>query len=140
MLVEELKSHLLIIDERLGTRIAKSRGILTIGLLGILVKAKVDGHVNEIRPLLDQLQSIGFWIRNELKERILASVRKSTKNLCAFAALRETYQSKRMAFTGLILVMIHEGISIKRVQITMILTLASRNLPQTQAIGTLLMK
>ncbi|MEL6194446.1 MAG: DUF3368 domain-containing protein, partial [Bacteroidota bacterium] len=74
VLVEELEAHLLIIDERLGTRIAKNRGILTIGLLGILVKAKVDGHLKEIRPLLDQLQSIGFWIRNELKERILASV------------------------------------------------------------------
>ena len=43
--------HLLIIDERLGRRHAQRLGIKITGTLGILMRAKSEGHIPLVRPL-----------------------------------------------------------------------------------------
>jgi predicted nucleic acid-binding protein len=35
-------------------------GLKVTGTLGVLVRAKTDGHVPMVRPLLDQLAELGF--------------------------------------------------------------------------------
>ena len=40
VLAKELHADFLLMDERLGTSTAESMGISTIGLLGVLIKAK----------------------------------------------------------------------------------------------------
>lgn len=73
-LAEELNAQLLIIDERLGTQIAKDRGLDTIGLLGLLIKAKEKSIVANIKPILEELENVGFWMGKSLKTRILEIV------------------------------------------------------------------
>ena len=63
------------IDERLGTKFAKNEGLKTIGLLGVLVEAKNQSIISEIRPILLQLEANGFYLGNQLKSRVLAQVR-----------------------------------------------------------------
>ncbi len=73
-LAEELNAQLLIIDERLGTNIAKERGLNTIGLLGLLIKAKDKSIIDAIKPILEELENVGFWMGKRLKARVLEIV------------------------------------------------------------------
>ncbi len=68
----EINCDLLLMDERIGTKIARSEGLRTVGLVGLLIKAKHDGFVPDVRSLLDQLRSkAGFWIGEALEKRVL---------------------------------------------------------------------
>ncbi|MCA9963612.1 MAG: DUF3368 domain-containing protein [Anaerolineales bacterium] len=68
----ELDADLLLIDERLGRMTAKYFDLEIIGLLGILVQAKQEGLVDQIKPLLDQLRfEIGFRISKQLYQEVL---------------------------------------------------------------------
>lgn len=55
VLAIELKADRLLIDERIGRKIAKRYGLNITGLLGILVAAKQNSLIPEIKPLLNQL-------------------------------------------------------------------------------------
>jgi predicted nucleic acid-binding protein len=51
---------------------AKKLGLLPIGVLGILVRAKQRGLLAEVQPLLDRLRSeLGFFISDRLRAEIL---------------------------------------------------------------------
>ena len=66
---------LLLIDERKGRRRASRLDVSRLGLLGVLVKAKREGHLPAVRPLLRALrEEAGFWISEALYQRILESV------------------------------------------------------------------
>lgn len=72
VLAKELGSSLLLLDERRGTQIARSEGLTTIGLLGVLSKAKSKGLIEKVKPLLDNLeQRAGFWIGQNLRSNFL---------------------------------------------------------------------
>jgi predicted nucleic acid-binding protein len=65
----------LLIDERDGRQAASRVGVSRLGLLGVLVQAKREGHVTAVRPLLQSLrEDAGFWISDSLHNRILESV------------------------------------------------------------------
>ena len=50
-------------------------GIKTIGLIGVLVKAKRENHVEKLKPILDELRvTARFRISEELFNEILKSV------------------------------------------------------------------
>ena len=75
----ELEANLLLIDERKGRTLAERLGIRHIGLLGVLVNAKRDGLISEVRPIMDLLMTkAGFWIRTELYHHILKTVGEET--------------------------------------------------------------
>jgi uncharacterized protein len=68
----ELDADLLLIDERLGRMTAKYFDIEIIGLLGILIQAKQEGLIEQIKPLVDQLRfEIGFHISSQLYQEVL---------------------------------------------------------------------
>ena len=72
VLAVELNADLLLIDERKGRAIAHRLGINHIGLLGILVKAKHDGLISAVGPVMDSLMTkAGFWLSDELYKHIL---------------------------------------------------------------------
>ena len=75
VLAKELKVKLLIMDERKGRNEAEKQGLEIIGLLGVLVRGKQEGHLDTLRPILDILtEDIGFRVSKKLYDLILKSV------------------------------------------------------------------
>ncbi len=75
MLSAELATDLLLIDERLGWSVAQRKGIRTVGLLGCLVKAKEQGIIQQIKPVIEELRAkAGFWVGDKLVARVLKMV------------------------------------------------------------------
>ena len=75
-LASELNADLLLLDERKGRIVASRLGIRFIGILGVLVEAKRKGLVPAVKPIVDDLISkAGFWISQQLYDRMLQSVR-----------------------------------------------------------------
>lgn len=68
VLALETKADAILIDERAGRRKATQLGLTAIGTVGILVQAKAEGLLDEVRPCLDRLE-------NELKFFISAKLR-----------------------------------------------------------------
>lgn len=63
---------LLLIDEAQGRALAVELGLTTIGVLGILLEAKMRRLIPLLAPLLDQLANdAGFWIAPEVRSRVL---------------------------------------------------------------------
>jgi uncharacterized protein len=71
-LARERAADLVILDERLARRHAQRLGLKVTGTLGVLLHAKNRGHVEAIRPLLDQLRAGGIRLSDELVDRTLA--------------------------------------------------------------------
>jgi len=59
-------------DERHGRETAWHFDIPHLGLIGVLIDAKANRHIEAIRPHLDALQQeAGFWISDDLYRRVL---------------------------------------------------------------------
>jgi len=68
----ELKSELLLMDERIGREVAQHLGLRSVGLIGVIVEAKHKGMLSSIKPHLDALRDIaGFRISSALYARVL---------------------------------------------------------------------
>lgn len=74
VLATELNADLIILDEKLGRFHAKHADLKVAGTIGILIKAKSDGLIEELKPLLDELTDKGVWISEKLKSEILKKV------------------------------------------------------------------
>ena len=57
-------------DPVIGHEFARIQGLRVTGTAGVLLKAK-EGHISEVKPLLDKLISQGFRLADEVKNRIL---------------------------------------------------------------------
>lgn len=72
ILAEELQAGLILIDEAQGRRVARERGLIVRGLLGILLEAKQRRRIRAVRPMIDTLREIhGFRISDELYRSVL---------------------------------------------------------------------
>lgn len=68
----ELHADALLIDEKEGRRVAQGMGIVVTGLLGILLIAKENSVIHEIKPILDKLIfELGFRINPKLYRKVL---------------------------------------------------------------------
>lgn len=71
----ENKDSILLIDETEARKIAKLYKIKTIGVIGILIKAKTKGKINSLKEELNILKNnCGFWISDELYNKAVKSV------------------------------------------------------------------
>jgi predicted nucleic acid-binding protein len=77
ILATEIEADLIIIDEKLGRFHAKHADLKITGTIGILIKAKKEGYLKEIKPLLDELTEKNVWINENLKQDILKRVNES---------------------------------------------------------------
>lgn len=75
ILTEELKAGTIIMDDKLGRRVAKLRDIKVVGTLRILVAAKEKGLITAVRPLIEKLKENGFWLSNNVYKAILREAR-----------------------------------------------------------------
>jgi uncharacterized protein len=77
-LAVELNADRLLIDERLGRTAAIGVGLKVTGVLGILVAAKQNKLIEDVKPLVDALiEEVGFWIDSQLYAEVLRSVGES---------------------------------------------------------------
>ncbi|MBC6476483.1 MAG: DUF3368 domain-containing protein [Hormoscilla sp. GM7CHS1pb] len=77
-LAVELKAERLLIDERLGRTAAMGVGLKVTGVLGILIAAKRNNLIQEVKPLLDDLiDRVGFWVDEQLYTEVLQAVGES---------------------------------------------------------------
>ena len=74
VLATEISSDLIIIDEKPGRFHAKHADLKVTGTIGVLIKAKTEGFINEIKPLLEELSDKKVWISEKLKYEILNKV------------------------------------------------------------------
>jgi len=65
------KDTLLVIDDLKGRRVAKKLGVKIIGTLGLLKVMKPKGLIKKIKPYLELLKIKGFYISEDLVERLL---------------------------------------------------------------------
>lgn len=70
-LAQEMGARLVVIDERLGRRHAQRLGLPVTGTLGLLLRAKQDGLVRAVRPLVETLQAGGIYLGARLVEEAL---------------------------------------------------------------------
>jgi predicted nucleic acid-binding protein len=75
VLAIERGADVLLIDERRGRRTATAAGLTVTGLLGVLVRAKRAGLIDQAKPVLDELIQVArFWIGPDLYAEVLAEL------------------------------------------------------------------
>lgn len=68
----ELRAEAILIDEAEGRAVARRQGLRTIGVLSVLVRAKAEGIISAVRPLIDRLQNeLDFRVSDSLRATIL---------------------------------------------------------------------
>jgi hypothetical protein len=65
-----MNADLLLMDELAGRRTAMSLGVRVMGTLGVLLRAKTQELIPAVGPLMDQLLATGFYVDEELAERV----------------------------------------------------------------------
>lgn len=71
ILAQEEKTDLVIIDDNAAKKTAKYLGLTVTGTLGVLLKAKQEGFVEKIRPLLSKMKRNGFYIDSRVEAMVL---------------------------------------------------------------------
>ena len=68
----QMKANRVLLDEREGRRVAKSLGLKVTGVLGILLQARREGHLQSLQEAMEELQEqAGFRIGQELFTHVL---------------------------------------------------------------------
>jgi predicted nucleic acid-binding protein len=66
-----------LLDDRLGRRIAVERGLPIVGSLGVLLRAKRAGLIPAIGPVVDLMIAQGRYISASLRSRVLRAARET---------------------------------------------------------------
>lgn len=67
----QVPDAVLILDERLGRFYAEGLKLTFTGTLGILLRAKIEGRIPQIAPVLDELDRLRFRLSNRTRAAIL---------------------------------------------------------------------
>ncbi len=72
-LAMDYADSVLIIDDLKARRVAEKFGLLVKGTIGVIVEAKLRGHISSIKPILEKINKTNFRItsavyQNALKE------------------------------------------------------------------------
>ena len=66
--------NLVIMDDRKGRRVTEQiYGLSVLGTVGILVRAKSAGLIESVRPYLRRLQESGYYLSDQLMEKVCQS-------------------------------------------------------------------
>jgi predicted nucleic acid-binding protein len=66
-----------LIDDLAGRRAARARGLRITGSLGVVLRAKQAGIVEEVGPLIDQFVAAGAWFSESLMDLVLRKAREA---------------------------------------------------------------
>lgn len=67
----QLGSALLILDEQPARRLAVALGLRVIGTVGLLLAGKDRGFLAKVRPELDRLRAVRFFMDQDLYDRVV---------------------------------------------------------------------
>ena len=67
----EQEDCLLIIDDLKGRKYAEQLGIKITGTLGLIIDAKLSGHITSVKPMLDKIKKTDFRLTEDLEKRTL---------------------------------------------------------------------
>ncbi|MFZ4694208.1 MAG: DUF3368 domain-containing protein [Verrucomicrobiia bacterium] len=72
ILAKELRADFVLMDEKIGRGVAAEEGLAVVGLLGVLVTAKAQGHIASVRQIIAQLDhEARFRVSTAVKQRAL---------------------------------------------------------------------
>lgn len=71
MLAQESGADLLILDDNAAKKTAKYLGLTVTGTLGVILRAKRDGIIDVVKPLIDSLVKDGLYVSNEVQNYVL---------------------------------------------------------------------
>lgn len=74
ILAKEINADLVIIDENIGYQFANNVGLTVIRTLSILLKAKEQGEIVAIKPLLDEMIAKGRWYSTTVYRSFLTRI------------------------------------------------------------------
>lgn len=73
-LAQTIKDSIVLLDDSQARRIAERFDVPRIGTLGILRRAKIKGLIDEIKPMIAQLQANHIYMSDNLIKAVLDSV------------------------------------------------------------------
>ncbi len=71
LLAECIGHRFLLMDERKGRQVAKSRGLKVVGIAGVLLAAKKKGLLDAVAPELEALCRAGYRLSGQLIDEVL---------------------------------------------------------------------
>lgn len=71
LLYQTLNADYLLIDEKKGRAICQQLNVNIVGSLGILLLAKQQGFINELKPLIVQLENSPVFFDKKLLQKVL---------------------------------------------------------------------
>jgi predicted nucleic acid-binding protein len=72
-LATEINANVVLLDEREGRRIGTQAGLQVTGVLGLLLRAKLNGEIPALKPEIQLLRTrANFFIAQQLESEILA--------------------------------------------------------------------
>ena len=74
ILSKEIEADVVIIDDANAKKHAKYLELPVTGTLGVLIKAKQKGYIDELKPILHQMIDHGIYLSNSLVELCLKQV------------------------------------------------------------------
>ena len=79
ILADEMNADLLLMDDNAAKKTAKFLGMTVTGTLGILIRAKREGYIPAVRPLLDALMTDGLYISDAVRDYVLEAAGEGKK-------------------------------------------------------------
>ena len=71
ILAQEQNADLVILDDNAAKKTAKFLGLPVTGTLGLLLRAKREGYIKEVKPLMDDLSKDGFFIQDSVRQMVI---------------------------------------------------------------------
>jgi len=68
----ELGGIPVLIDDSAGRQLARAHGPRVFGSAGLLIEAKAMGLIGEVRPILEELRTVGLWLSDTAYRELLA--------------------------------------------------------------------
>ncbi len=71
------ENHIIILDDYKARKIAKQLYLHVTGTLGVIIKAKLNGIIPSIKPILEKIKSTNFRISDEVASAALNEAKES---------------------------------------------------------------